>query len=239
MSTPKEIQSIIFGFGHRARSGKDTVAAMIKNQRVRSMQDEEGSIHYDIRIYSFGAELKREVNENAMKSGGMIKLFDRGLYDKEFGGFMQANGNILPLPEWVQYEPDADMTDPLCPYGKQRTFLQWYGSEYRRSCDPDYWVNKVAARIAEEKPEIAFLTDMRFPNEMAFVQKYGEAIRVDRANLPALQGAAGVHISELALANVPDENWDAIIKNNGTLEELRENALFTFDMLLSSIPTQR
>jgi hypothetical protein len=152
---------------------------------------------------------------------------------------MQENGNFLPLPEWVQYDPNPDMSDPLCPYGKQRSFLQWYGSEFRRSCNPNYWVEKVAKRIAEEQPEIALLTDLRFPNEMAFVQTYGEAIRVDRANLPALQGASGTHISELALANVPDENWDAIIKNNGTLEELRENALFTFDMLMSSIPTQR
>ena len=173
-----------------------------------------------------------------MKSGGMIRLFDDGLREPH-AGFIQENDNVLSLPEWVQYDPNPDMTDPNCPYGKQRSFLQWYGSEFRRACNPDYWVNKVAKRIAEEKPEIAILTDMRFPNEMAFVQKYGEAIRVDRTNLPALQGVSGTHISELALATVPDENWDAIIKNNGTLEELRENALFTFDMLMSTHTIQR
>jgi len=221
------IQSIIFGFGHRARSGKDTVAAMVKEARG-------GSLQYDIEIYSFAGELKREVNECAMKSGGMIKLFDPGLYE---GGFLQENGNILPLPEWVQYDPNPDMTDPLCPYGKQRTLLQWWGTEYRRSINPDYWIKKLAKRIAEEKPEIALITDVRFPNEVRFVQQYGEAIKVDRPSLPPLQGAAGVHASELALASF--SGWDDVIVNDSTLEVLRERALFSFDMLMSAIPKTR
>lgn len=233
-SEPKDsIESLIFGFGHRARSGKDTVAAMIKLERNKSPLVFNG---YDIRIYSFAGELKREVNECAMKSGGMIQLFNPGLYD-EAGGFLQENGNILRLPEWVQYDPDPDMTDPACPYGKQRLFLQWYGTEYRRSCNPDYWVKALAKRIAEDKPEIALITDVRFPNEIRFVQQYGEAIKVDRPSLPSLQGAAGVHASELALASF--DGWDAVIKNDADLETLRERALFTFDMLMSAVPSAR
>jgi hypothetical protein len=240
------IDSVIFGFGHRARSGKDTAAAIILKERSQKLYAsakageplETGYVGYDIRIYSFAGELKREVNENAVLSGGMRNLFDDGLRI-EGAGYCQENGNIIALPDWVQYEPDADMSDPLCPLGKQRSLLQFWGTELRRSCNPDYWVKKVAKRIAEEKPELAIITDMRFPNEMAFVQHYGEAIRVDRANLPALTGASGVHVSELALATVPDESWDAIIKNNGTLEEFRDKVLFTFDMLMSTHPTQR
>lgn len=234
MGKPKEIQSLLFGFGHRARSGKDTVAAMIRDGRVRSAMDSNGEIHYDICVYSFAGELKREVNECAMKSGGMIKLFSPGLYE---GGFVQENENILPLPEWVQYDPNPDMTDPLCPYGKQRTLLQWWGTEYRRSINSDYWVKALAKRIAEDQPEIALITDVRFPNEVQFIQQYGEVIKVDRPSLPSLRGAAGVHASELALANF--DGWDAVIKNDGDLETLRERALFTFDMLMSAVPTTR
>ena len=244
---PKEkpvIQSIILGFGHRARSGKDTVAAMIRDGRGQYLFAsakageplETWATGHDIRIYSFAAELKREVNENATKSGGMIKLFDDGLRDKD-GGFLQENGNILPLPEWVQYDWEAPMDDPNCPYGKQRTLLQWWGTEFRRNVNPDYWVNKVAERIADEKPEIALITDVRFPNEVAFCQKYGNAIKVDRPSLPSLRGAAGVHVSELALADF--QGWDDVIINDSTLESLREKALFSFDMLLSAIPSTR
>ena len=225
------IQSLIFGFGHRARSGKDTVAAMIKRERGKSPLVFDG---YDIRIYSFAGELKKEVNECAEKSGGMLKLFAPGLY---IGGYLQENENILPLPEWVQYDPNPDMTDPLCPYGKQRTLLQWWGTEYRRSVNPDYWVNKLSKRLVEEKPEIALVTDVRFPNEINFVKQYGDVIKVDRPSLPSLQGAAGVHASELALANY--DGWDAVIDNDSSLEVLRERALFTFDMLMSAVPKVR
>jgi hypothetical protein len=191
---------------------------------------------YDIRIYSFAAELKREVNENAMKSGGMPRLFDAGLYDRD-GGYLQENGNILPLPEWVQYDPDPPMDDPHCRYGKQRTLLQWWGTEFRRSVNPDYWVNKVAQRIAEEKPEIALITDVRFMNEVNFVRKYGEVIKIDRPSLPPLKGMSGVHASELALADF--DGWDDVVVNDSSLEEFRERVLFSFDMLMSTHPLQR
>lgn len=233
------IESLIFGYGHRARSGKDTAAAYVRSMRGgRCVCNGVGHEHhgYDIRIYSFAGELKREVNENAMRSGGMIKLFDNGLRD-EVGGFVQENGNILRLPEWVQYEENPDMSDPLCPYGKQRTLLQWWGTEYRRSINEHYWTNKLAKRIAEDKPEIALVTDVRFPNEVRFVQKYGEVIKVDRPGLPSLQGAAGVHASEKALADF--DGWDDVIKNDSDLETFKERVLFSFDMLMSTHPVTR
>jgi hypothetical protein len=226
------IHSVIFGYGHRARSGKDTAAVMVQEgRRLPSTSDPTSWIgKYDIRIYSFAAELKREVNENAMKSGGMPRLFDAGLYDRD-GGYLQENGNILPLPEWVQYDPDPPMDDTHCPYGKQRTLLQWWGTEFRRSVNPDYWVNKVAQRIAEEKPEIALITDVRFMNEVNFVRKYGEVIKIDRPSLPSLRGAAGVHASELALADY--DGWDDVVVNDSSLDEFRERVLFSFDMLMT------
>jgi hypothetical protein len=231
-NAPKDaIHSVIFGFGHRARCGKDTVAKMIKLERSKSPLVFNG---YDIRIYSFARELKHEVNKCAEKSGGMSALFNDGL---RTGGYLQENENILALPEWVQYDPEAPMDDPDCPYGKQRLFLQWYGTEYRRSINPDYWVKRVAKRIAEERPEIALITDVRFPNEVAFCQKYGNAVKVERPSLPPLKGMAGAHASELALLNFQD--WDDVIINDSDLEVLRERALFSFDMLMSAVPTQR
>src|ERR1019366_10527846 len=162
---------------------------------------------------SFAGELKREVNENAEKSGGMPRLFDAGLRAPDFG-FLQENGNFLTLPEWVQYDPSPDMTDPLCPYGKQRALLQWWGTEFRRSINPDYWVQRLAKRLAEEKPEIALITDVRFLNEVQFCRRYGEVIKVERPGLIHDMSLTPLHISESALENF--YGWvDVIVNDSG------------------------
>lgn len=210
---------IIFGFGHRAKHGKDTVADMIIAER--------GS-QYNIMKISFAEALKKEVNELAEKSGSMFNLFYDGLRQEGFG-YLQANGNIIALPDWVQYDPNADMTDPLCPYGKQRTFLQWYGTQYRRSIDAQYWVSKHQEACEKSGADIVFAPDMRFPNEMQYVREYGETTKVHRPNFD--NGLNG-HISEEALASMHDSEWSAVISNDRTLEDLRKMALYVFDELL-------
>jgi hypothetical protein len=226
------IQSLVIGLGHRARHGKDVVANEIIRRRSGN-----GPGWYDIRKYSFAKELKAEVNKNALGSGGMKRLFDDGLR-VEGAGYMQQNGNILALPDWVQPDPNPDFSDPDCPLGKERLLLQWWGTEYRRSVDQDYWVKKVAQRLEEERPEICLLTDVRFPNEMTFCLEYGEVIKVERRNPDGtLYVAPGItkHASEEALAWLPDSSWSAILTNDGTLEELQEAAVLTFDKLLDRL----
>ena len=225
------ISSLVFGFGHRARHGKDTVAKFIQEERGGKNDKTFGGM-YDIRLYSFARELKEEVNKNAIAAGGMQNLFVEGLREIGGGGYYQTNGNIIPLPEWVQYEENPDMSDPLCYLGKQRTLLQWWGTEYRRSVEPNYWVDRLAERLAKEKPEIAFITDMRFPNEWDFIRKYGETIKVVNSRVPALPGA---HASEEALAHIPDAEWGAVIYNDGTLEELKQQAVYVFDTLMDEV----
>ena len=82
------IETLIFGFGHRARHGKDTVAAEIIKRRAGN-----GPGWYDVRTYSFAKELKDEVNVAATKAGGMHVLFYRDRL------FKQDNGNWARLPE--------------------------------------------------------------------------------------------------------------------------------------------
>jgi len=183
------------------RSGKDSVAAEIIKQR---------SGQYDIRRYAFADALKQEVNDMAKACGGMRELF-----------------LLNPLlPQWVEYDPVAPMDDPLCPLGKQRSLLQFWGV-YRREQEQDYWVNKVAQKLEEEKPEICLITDLRFMNEFLWAKEYGDTIRVDRPGLPL-----GTHVSETSLACLADSEWDAVIANCGTLAELKRKALITFDKLM-------
>lgn len=210
------IDSVIIGFGFRARSGKDSAVAEIIKQRglLKPGESGNGEERYDIRRYAFADCLKREVNNAARKAGGMHELF-----------------NVLPfeVPEWVKYEPDAPMDDPMCPLGKQRTLLQAWGAEYRRAEDENYWVKQLALTIDLEKPTIALLSDLRFENEMQFVLQHGEAVRVDRDSLPP-----ATHISETALEDFT--GWSLILENNGTLEEFKEGAVVAFDELMTGFP---
>lgn len=208
--------SFFIGFGHRARSGKDTAAATI----IKSHDE------MYIKRYGFGDELKREVTQAALSAGGMKNLF--GTWE-----FYRADGAFVELPQWVLdgYEENPDMSDPFCPLGKQRTLLQWWGTEFRRSVDDQYWLKKLLSNVSKDKPEVALITDVRFPNELQFVKDLkGETVRVDRPTLAKLSNAS--HPSEQALANVPDEEWSRVIANDGTIEEFQKKVLDTFDTFM-------
>lgn len=202
------IQSVIIGFGHRMRVGKDTACQAILRER---------SGQYNIQQCSFAKALKQEVTEAAGASGGMQNLFYTAFF-----------------PDWVKFDSDAPMDDLDCPLGKQRLLLQYWGV-WRREEDPDYWVKQVAEQIAKDKPDIALISDMRFENEMALVQRYGEAVRIDRPSVRSPNS----HISEEALASVPDDKWDAVLTNDCDLETFRKRAVTMFDVLMNTVPRVR
>jgi len=122
------------------------------------------------------------------------------------------------------------MTDPLCPYGKQRTLLQWWGTEFRRAQDPDYWVKKTMARISEENPEVALISDLRFPNEVEGIRAAGGyVVRVDRVGYVS---DVPEHVSEKALDGMSEMDWDYVIKApDGGLQVLCEEAVNALNFL--------
>ncbi len=154
---------MIFGFGHKARVGKDTAVKNI----VEAFKDK-----VDVRRYAFADELKREFVEAAKAAGGTWELFNQ----------LKAAHN---LPEWVQYDYAAPKDDPICgEYGKHRALLQWYGTEYRRKQDPMYWVRKLGLTLEKEAPTFALISDLRFPNEGAFIKLFGgHTVKVTRTGL--------------------------------------------------------
>lgn len=230
------IDSVVFGFGYRARSGKGTAVDEIIKQRGLLTTDNFNSFdltrthlpdgRYDIRKYSFADALRGEVNEALHRAGGAVSL----LVTNRPTHFVQANENFIDLPDWVVLEDNPEVS-PQYPYGKHRTLYQFWGTEYRRSIDDSYWVRQLAQRIELEKPQIALIDDMRFENEMQFVKQYGESVKVDRGDLPP-----ATHLSETALDNVSDEDWSIILDNNGTLEEFKEGAVTAFDELMTNFP---
>jgi hypothetical protein len=106
----------------------------------------------------------------------------------------------------------ADMKEQPGTAQSPRDILQWWGTEYRREQDPDYWVKRARdlyrERIAAGVPGLANCS-VRFLNEAEWIHSEGGAVvRVHRPGVEAVNG----HVSDKPL---PRELVDAEIANDG------------------------
>jgi hypothetical protein len=116
-----------------------------------------------------------------------------------------------------------------------RLVLQLWGTEVcRRSFHDDIWIASLEARLRNATDNIV-ISDCRFPNEIKAIKEAGgKVIWVQRGELPSwhiMAGKAnkgdtfaaeklkhlGIHASETAWVGT---NFDVIIDNNGTVDEL-------------------
>ncbi len=100
--------------------------------------------------------------------------------------------------------------------------------DWGRAQSPDYWLNSIIAYDGN-----TIVTDIRVPHELELFKSYGAfAIRVEateeaRAKRGTL--ASKNDNTETALDNRTD--WDYVIQNNGTYEELLENTQKLIEIL--------
>jgi hypothetical protein len=134
------------------------------------------------------------------------------------------------LPQWQLARQTKQMPackeDPIYGYGP---ILQWYGTEVVRKQSPDHWVHVIASKIEIEKPEIAVIKDVRFPNEATWVKNHdGFLVEVIRLNEDGTRyydpNRDKNHTSETALDDYM--GWDFIIRaQSGDLKSLRLKSL--------------
>ena len=116
---------------------------------------------------------------------------------------------------------------------KDRKFLQWVGTEWAREKDPDVWVRltiqeseQIEKDKKNEKKNI-YCSDVRFLNEFEALKKNGWImIKINRPENKSdvrIGTGSSLHISENILDKVNDKEWDYIIENNGTKENLFQN----------------
>lgn len=193
---------IILGLGNKARNGKDTAAAAIKNyyDTLRKHQSyHAGKITAPrVQIFGFADALYEEVNE------ALGKYVFQWLNDATVERW---------LPDWVQPDPNPEVS-ARSPLGKHPKLLQWWGTEFRRAQNPYYWTDKLEARINAAAPDIALVTDMRFKNEAEKIKIMGGAtVLVERIN-----GDGTQYIDPNRPADHPSEteldgyNYDHFIK---------------------------
>jgi hypothetical protein len=206
---------LVIGFGYKARRGKNSACEAIMKARGKQL---------NIRQYAFADALRDEIEQ---------ALLDRWLQDGPSGPYDEQQAMRL-LCDWagVPYDPSA-VRDINYPAGKQRALLQWWGTEYRRAQDPDYWVKRTAERISQDSADVAVISDLRFFNEFEYVKANGYAVRIDRPGFEIDDGQH--HISEVTLDPMPDEAWSHVLVNDGGAEKLRKDAVAFFDRAVANL----
>lgn len=180
---------MIIGLGYKARSGKNTVADILKNK-------------YGFLQRAFADHLKLSIHRSLY-----INPYEEDFKTKRF---------------------------PLWGNRTGREILQQFGTDaMRNGFDKDIWV-KLALYDEEFSPlyvdpvRVSF-SDLRFENEATEIKKLGGIlIRIDR-DVAGLKGAEGNHASEVELDGFLE--WDYILDNNGTLEDLEAN----IDVLMNDL----
>lgn len=95
-----------------------------------------------------------------------------------------------------------------------RALLQEWGTELRRTEDPDYWI-RAWQEAARRFPRVV-VPDVRFPNEAVAIRAAGG--RLVLVKRPDRDGDE--HASETAL--VAWEDWDHVFINDGTIADLHD-----------------
>ena len=171
---------LLLGFGNKARHGKDGAARAIENyfdaRRSHATLHGLRSKIPAIKRIGFADALRRESTEAIRQAGGIKALLEQGFQD-------DVTRNWVFFPDWVTADPNPDMSDPLLPFGKHPKLLQWWGTEYRRNQNPDYWIEQ-ARKAFTGFGGIGMITDVRFKNEAKFVKEdpNGFVINVTRTN---------------------------------------------------------
>ena len=108
-----------------------------------------------------------------------------------------------------------------------RLILQKMGTEAcRQNISDNIWISALEKRI--QGYDDVVITDVRFPNEIAFVRSVGGVIvRVKRGADPTPEELAKMHISETAWNDITP---DYCIINEGTVEDLKNNVKSTLTL---------
>jgi len=182
--------TLIIGVAGAARAGKNTVAEHIVETygRLNGRKVTE-NVPWDVRQYALADSLKTEVYDwlEAFHAGTTREFLVNSTYPHpEPLDAVKFGWGIAEKASWIDNHKD-----------KLRTVLQRWGTEYRRAQNPEYWIDRVIERIAEEGPRIAVISDIRLDNEPGIchvtinVQRYGDS-GIDDVRV-------GQHISETAL----------------------------------------
>ena len=176
---------MIIGLSGRKQAGKDTVASYLFRQA-------EQNLNLYVERYGFADSLK----DTCMQFFGLS-------YDQCYGTDMEKN-EPSSVPWWRYPGETPSHVDRFGPM-TVREVLQYFGALVR-AMNPDAFVQATLHNIEDDDPELALITDVRFPNEVQAIHAAGgKVIRLTRSPLQ------DSHVSEHALDDWTE--WDLVIDN--------------------------
>lgn len=203
---------MIIGFAGKAASGKTTAA-----QHLAPLLTGE------VLIVPMAMVLRDEVEGflRAIDAAESVPLVYGCQDDKLRVFYLQQDKALQQCPQWVGYIADhGDIQDrPGQTAVTVRRILQWWGTEYRRAQDPDYWTKAWERKI--QQYDLAqthiVIDDVRFMNELQIIKEQGGLIvKIDRPGF----AAGGDHASETSLDGYHD--WQQVVLNDGSLEQFKQ-----------------
>jgi len=203
---------MIIGFAGKAASGKTTAAKHLLEQS-----------NLNIVILPMALILREEV-ENFIRQVGAeayVPLVYGDQDDKVRVFYIDEKRALENCPVWGNFVADHHeiQDQPGQSAVTVRRILQWWGTEYRRAQDPDYWTKAWEKKLLEYDlvSTHILVDDVRFINELNIIKKHGGIfIKIER---PGFDGANN-HSSENSLDDY--SNWNLVILNDGSLEQFKQ-----------------
>ncbi len=200
---------MLIGFAGKAASGKTTAARYIIN-----------TLGDDICVLPMAAMLRRELDDFFHQVGATekIPLLYGDQQDKLVEFSVVTQQAVSACPAWgdfIRCNGDIQQLETETTVVTIRRLLQWWGTEYRRRQDPDYWVKawESAYRQLQSTIRHILVDDVRFPNEAQVIRRNGGVlVRVERAGF----NGANDHSSENSLDDF--DGWDLVLSNDSSLE---------------------
>ena len=200
---------MIVGFAGKAATGKTTAAKYVLDQADSNI------------VIIPMAKLLRDEVEQFLKQAGAsesVPLLHGSQEDKIKVFYLDEKKALSVCSDWGNFISINRKLKHLS--GKTavttRLLLQWWGTEYRRSQDPDYWTKAWKDKIEtiDLNHTHVLVDDVRFVNEYNAIKKQkGLLVKILRPGF----GGANNHSSESSLDHVNE--WDFVINNDGTLDE--------------------
>lgn len=221
----------IIGFSGKKQSGKNTAANFIyslyminqnlckktkinNNGLIDVLKNNDTELTIDVNEYylTTSAYLDSEIKNIVNQLNPYIKIYS-------FADILKKNicMDMLGLTYEQCYGTDVqknEITDVHWQnkYLTAREVMQVVGTDIFRSMKPNIWPDSTIKRIQEEAPELALITDCRFPNEVDAIQNSGGVV----VRLTRDKHLSSDHISEVILDKdrYDWENFDHIVDNN-------------------------
>ena len=175
---------IIIGLTGPAGSGKDTVADLLVTHAGFHKMAFADALRAEVcdAFNIHPVQLAwRETKEHPMSCLALAKCADQVFID-----------SIVEM-HWATHT----LIDPNAPRSP-RQIMQWWGTDYRRKQQPEYWISQAAKRLhgllQSHHTQRIVITDLRFDNEADMITRHGGTIwQITR---PGCGVAPGAHVSE-------------------------------------------